>query len=134
MTPREKYTTRFLILAKIIKLPVYTDSRGSLAVIEKALPFDIKRVYYIYDCSGQNRGGHRHKKTTQALICLHGSCVIDFDDGGTKGSVALDTPDKALILACKDYHVMRDFSRDAILLVLASEYYDEDDYIDEPYS
>ena len=67
-------------MAYIIKLPTYADERGSLTVVEKLLPFDIKRFYYIYNATSQ-RGGHRHKKTTQALICLGGSCEIYVNNG-----------------------------------------------------
>jgi dTDP-4-dehydrorhamnose 3,5-epimerase-like enzyme len=118
---------------KIIKLPTHQDARGSLTVAEKILPFEIKRVYYIYDCAAGDRGGHRHKKNIQVLICVKGSCVIDCDDGQTKEAVLLDRPDKALLLQPADWHTMRDFTPDAVLLVLASEYFDADDYIDEAY-
>jgi dTDP-4-dehydrorhamnose 3,5-epimerase-like enzyme len=120
-------------MAEIIKLPTHKDTRGSLTVIEKVLPFDIKRVYYIYNCSDVERGGHRHKKNIQALVCTAGSCVVDWFDGKEKGSVLLDTPDKLLLVKPEDYHIMKQFSDDAVLLVIASEYFDADDYIDEAY-
>jgi dTDP-4-dehydrorhamnose 3,5-epimerase-like enzyme len=119
-------------MAYIIKLPTYADERGSLTVVEKLLPFDIKRFYYIYNATSQ-RGGHRHKKTTQALICLGGSCEIYVNNGKIKQFFVLDTPDKCLILAPKDWHTMDEFSSSATLLVFASEFYDKDDYIDEKY-
>lgn len=118
---------------KIMELPTYRDSRGSLTVLEKILPFEIKRVYYIYGCAAGDRGGHRHKKNIQALICVKGSCVIDCDNGQAKETVLLDKPDKVLLLQPEDWHAMRDFTPDAVLLVLASEYFDADDYIDEAY-
>jgi len=120
-------------VSQIIKLPTYKDNRGSLTVLEKVLPFEIKRVYYIYDCSGSDRGGHRHKKTIQALICIKGACIIDCNDGKEKKSVNLNEPDMVLILMPEDYHTMHSFTPDAILLVLASEYFDIDDYLDEEY-
>jgi dTDP-4-dehydrorhamnose 3,5-epimerase-like enzyme len=120
-------------MSQIIKLPTHKDNRGSLTVLEKVLPFEIKRVYYIYDCSSSERGGHRHKKTVQALICIKGSCVIDCNDGKEKKTVTLNEPDTALLLLPEDYHTMHSFTPDAVLLVLASEYFDADDYIDKDY-
>jgi dTDP-4-dehydrorhamnose 3,5-epimerase-like enzyme len=120
-------------MSKILKLPTHTDNRGSLTVLEKLLPFEIKRVYYMYNCSDSERGGHRHKKTIQALICVKGSCVINCNNGAERKTVVLDKPDIALVLMPEDYHTMYNFSKDAVLLVLASEYFDADDYIDEDY-
>jgi dTDP-4-dehydrorhamnose 3,5-epimerase-like enzyme len=120
-------------MPKLIKLPTHKDARGSLTVLEKILPFDIKRVYYIYDCSSDVRGGHRHKKTIQALICVKGVCTIDWNNGKERGSELLTEPNIALLLKPEDYHTMHSFSPDAVLLVLASEYFDAEDYIDEDY-
>jgi dTDP-4-dehydrorhamnose 3,5-epimerase-like enzyme len=119
-------------MAHIIDLPKFGDERGNLTVVEKVLPFDIKRFYYIYDVSSK-RGGHRHKKTIQALICLGGSCEIYLNNGIKEKTVVLDTPDKCLILEPQDWHTMDNFSKNAILLVFASEYYDKNDYIYEGY-
>jgi hypothetical protein len=120
-------------MPKIIHVPTHKDSRGSLSVIEKLLPFEIKRVYYIYDCSNLPRGGHRHKKNIQALVCVRGSCTIDWNNGIKKGTILLSQPDTLLLLMPEDYHTMHDFSPGAVLLVLASEYFDSDDYIDTGY-
>jgi hypothetical protein len=120
-------------MAYIINLPTLSDSRGKLTVAEKILPFEIKRFYYIYDVTSK-RGGHRHKKTIQALICLRGSCEIYINDGSKEDTIILDRPDKCLILESKDWHTMDKFSRDSILLVFSSEYYDKDDYIEEEYN
>jgi len=119
-------------MAKLITLPTFKDERGSLTVVEKLLPFEIKRFYYIYDTTTK-RGGHRHKKTIQALICLGGSCEIYINNGNKKEIILLDSPDKCLILDPKDWHTMDNFSSGAILLVFASEHYDISDYIDEEY-
>jgi dTDP-4-dehydrorhamnose 3,5-epimerase-like enzyme len=121
-------------MSQIIKLPTFTDSRGSLTVLEKVLPFEIKRIYYIYNCSDFERGGHRHKRTMQALICVKGSCVIKCNNGVEKKTIVLNKPDTVLVLMPEDYHIMCDFTSDAVLLVLASEYFDDGDYIDEDYS
>ncbi len=119
-------------MAKLIQLPEFTNDTGSLTVIEKVLPFDIRRVYFIYHVS-RKRGGHRHRKTTQALICLNGSCEIYINNGVSENTVMLDTPQKCLILEPQDWHTIDKFSKNSILLVCASEFYDVNDYIDEPY-
>ena len=119
-------------MAYIIDLATFGDERGTLTVVEKVLPFDIKRFYYIYDASDQ-RGGHRHKKTIQALISLGGSCEIYVNNGEKEETFLLDIPNKCLILDPKDWHTMDNFSKGSTLLVFSSEYYDKDDYIDEKY-
>ncbi|MBT5492670.1 FdtA/QdtA family cupin domain-containing protein [bacterium] len=119
-------------MAHIIELPTFGDDRGNLTVVEKVLPFEIKRFYYIYDVSSQ-RGGHRHKKTIQALISLGGSCEIYVNDGKKEETFVLDTPNKCLILDPKDWHTMDKFSKGSTLLVFSSEFYSKDDYIDERY-
>lgn len=119
-------------MAYFIELPTFSDDRGSLTVVEKILPFEIKRFYYIYNVSSK-RGGHRHHKTIQALISLNGSCEVYVNNGKEEQTFLLDSPDKSLILEPQDWHTMDKFSKDTILLVLASEYYDINDYIDEEY-
>jgi dTDP-4-dehydrorhamnose 3,5-epimerase-like enzyme len=121
-------------MAYIQSLKTFTDARGNLTVVEKVIPFDIKRIFYIYGVDDSERGGHRHKKTIQAAICLQGSCTIYNDDNKEKVEFLLDSPDKCLILEPQDWHKMYKFSKDAILMVLASEYFDSNDYIYEPYS
>mgnify|MGYP000252002994 FL=1 len=120
-------------MSSIINLPTFSDDRGNLTVIENSIGFDIKRVYYIYNTDSQDRGGHRHKKTIQVLICLNGSCEVLCENENTTDTYILDSPSKALIVEPQDWHVMKNFSKDSILLVLASENYDKDDYIDERY-
>ena len=119
-------------MAYIINVPTFSDSRGNLSVIEKLLPFGIKRFYYIYNATSK-RGGHRHKKATQGLICVGGSCEIYVHNGELETTFLLDTPKKCLILDPKDWHTMDQFTTNAILLVFSSEYYDLNDYIDEAY-
>lgn len=118
-------------MAQIFQLPTFSDERGNLTVIEKILPFEIKRVYYIYNVRG-NRGGHRHKKTIQALVCLNGSCSIVVTKGGHRTVTVLSQPNQLLLLYPDDYHTMENFSDFAILMVLSSELFDPDDYIDSP--
>lgn len=116
-------------MAKIIDLKTFTDIRGNLTVIEKIIPFEIKRIFYIYGVDSSIRGGHRHKKTIQAAICIKGSCRICNYNSKEKESFILDTPSKCLILNPEDWHTMDNFTSDAILMVLASEYFDANDYI-----
>lgn len=122
-------------MAKLINLSTYTDKRGNLTVIEKVLPFDIRRVFYIYGVDTSTRGRHRHKKTIQAAIALQGECRIISHAGVglSDESFVLNEPSKCLILYPEDYHWMEGFSKDCILMVFASEYYDVTDYISEPY-
>lgn len=120
-------------MAHILSLKTFTDKRGNLTVIEKVIPFDIKRIFYIYGVDDSVRGGHRHVKTIQAAICIKGSCVIFNDDGVKQEEFVLDSPDKCLILEPKDWHQMHSFTPDAILMVLASENFDAADYIHDKY-
>jgi dTDP-4-dehydrorhamnose 3,5-epimerase-like enzyme len=122
-------------MPNLIDLETFSDNRGDLTVIEKVIPFNIKRIYYIYNSGGSIRGGHRHKITSQAAICMRGSCSIYSKDGDHKEAIKtiLDNPAKCLIINPEDYHWMEDFSDDCILLVLASENFDSEDYIYEKY-
>jgi len=117
-------------MAKLINLNTIEDNRGNITIIDKIIPFNIKRLYYIYNCDSKIRGGHKHIKTKQALICLNGSCNIIINHDYTHPYI-LDNPKQCLILNPSDYHLMKDFKNNAILLVLASEHYDENDYIYE---
>lgn len=121
-------------MAQLIDLKTFTDVRGNLTVIEKVIPFDIKRIFYIYGVDNSVRGGHRHHKTIQAAICIQGSCSIHSNSGEASSDFVLDSPHKCLILNSDDWHIMSHFSSDAILMVLASEYFDQNDYIYEPYN
>lgn len=121
-------------MAYLVNVPSHKDHRGSLHVLEKIVPFDIKRVYFIHGVPGHPRGGHRHKTSVQALICVAGSCSIYNHDGNSEETFQLNSPDQCLIVEPKDWHIMQDFSKNAVLLVLASTPYDVNDYIDTPYS
>jgi dTDP-4-dehydrorhamnose 3,5-epimerase-like enzyme len=120
-------------MAYLVDLKTFTDDRGNLTVIEKVLPFDIKRIFYIYGVDDSKRGGHRHKKTVQAAICIQGSCIIHNQDGEKDETFVLNKPSRCLILEPRDWHVMDKFTNDAILMVLASESFDPNDYIYERY-
>lgn len=108
------------------------DDRGQLVALEemKDIPFKIKRVYFMYDTiKDVRRGFHAHKQLEQILICIHGSCKILLDNGKEKKVVPLEKPYEGLYVANNMWREMYDFSSDAVLLVLASELYDESDYI-----
>lgn len=108
------------------------DERGQLVSLEEFndIPFRIKRVYYMYDTVPEVvRGHHAHKHLQQILICVHGSCKIRLDNGKEKKVVALEKPYEGLYVANNMWREMFDFSEDAVLMVLASELYDESDYI-----
>lgn len=108
------------------------DKRGQLVALEefKDIPFRIKRVYYMYDTvQDMIRGCHAHKKLEQILICIHGSCKIKLDNGMETKIVHLEKPYEGLYVSNNMWREMYDFSSDAVLMVLASELYDESDYI-----
>ena len=121
-------------MAYLIDLKSFTDKRGNLTVIEKTIPFDIKRIFYIYGVDNSVRGGHRHKKTVQAAVCIQGSCCINNNCGEAVSKFTLNKPNQCLIIEPTDWHTMDSFTPDAILMILASEYFDQDDYIFEPYA
>ncbi len=117
-----------------IKLIPHGDSRGQLIALEalsEEIPFEVKRVYYIYDTTpGTVRGKHAHKALKQVLICVSGACTIECElPNGSKTQHRLDWPDHALLIEGLVWREMKDFSKDAVLLVFASEHYDEKDYI-----
>ncbi len=117
---------------KIIDFQKHGDERGMLIALESynEIPFDIKRVYYMYDTlKDVRRGFHAHKELKQILICIHGSCKIHLDNGKETSEVLLDKPYEGLYVSSDMWREMYDFSKDAVLMVLASELYDESDYI-----
>lgn len=120
-------------MPQLIELNTFTTVSGNLTVFEKLIPGTIKRVFYIYGTGDTARGGHRHHKTWNALISVHGSCRVYSNNGTKEEFFVLNHPSQCLILEPQDWHIMDSFSKDAILLVLSNEYYDQADYIDEPY-
>lgn len=119
-------------LVKLIDLTLRGDERGKLAVFESinTVPFEIKRVYYLTDTkSDVSRGYHAHKQLEQVAVCVSGKCRMLLDNGSEKEEIWLDSPDKAIRIESMVWHEMHDFSEDCVLLVLASELYDEADYI-----
>ncbi len=108
------------------------DERGMLIALEEFndIPFRIKRVYYMYDTGrGVVRGHHAHKSLEQILVCIHGTCKIRLDNGRERKVVNLEKPYEGLYVGSNIWREMYDFSEDAVLMVLASEVYNEADYI-----
>lgn len=116
---------------KIIDIRRYTDTRGYLSVVENGLdiPFDIKRIYYLYMVPEVARGAHAHKELQQLLIATSGSVEVIMDDGTNKKSFMLDKPWKGLYVPAGLWRDLENFSGGAVLLCLASEKYDAADYI-----
>lgn len=116
----------------MFKFKQYTDKYGSLVPVEMSqdIPFSVKRIYYIYNVPGQiRRGFHSHKQLHQILICVSGSVKILVKTPQEEQVVMLDEPSQGLYIGPLVWREMYDFSDNAVLLVLASEHYDEDDYI-----
>lgn len=110
----------------------HSDKYGKLIALEenKEIPFDIKRVYYIYDVESKvRRGFHSHKNLEQVLICIHGNVKILLKTPKEEKIVLLDDPSKGLYIGADIWREMYDFNDEAVLMVLASDYYDENDYI-----
>lgn len=110
----------------------HSDRRGNLTVVENGdtLPFDVKRVYYLYDVpGGESRGSHAHKELSQLIIAASGSFTVTLDDGTCKRSFFLNRPYQGLYIKPGLWRDLKDFSSGAVAMVLASEIYQEDDYI-----
>jgi len=121
-----------LSLIELIELPANGDSRGQLVALEsgKNVPFEFKRVYYIFDTAqGVARGFHAHKNLKQVLVCVSGSCRVILDDGASRQEVWLDKPTQGLLVCDMVWRELHDLSEGCVLLVLADQYYYENDYI-----
>ncbi|WPU24673.1 FdtA/QdtA family cupin domain-containing protein [Cedecea neteri] len=117
---------------EFIELQMHGDERGSLVALEetKNVPFQIKRVYYMFNTQdGIRRGFHAHKNLIQLAIPVRGSCKFLMDNGYEKLDVILDNPASGLLIEPMMWHEMYDYSEDCVLLVLANDHYDESDYI-----
>lgn len=117
---------------RLIDLRKIHDVRGNLTPIEGGtdIPFDIKRIYYLYDVpSGESRGAHAHKELQQLIIAANGSFTITLDDGKNRKSFTLNRPYQGLLIVPGIWRDLDDFSSGAVLLCLASEHYVADDYI-----
>ena len=116
---------------KLIEIPKIQDPRGNLAIIEKdVVPFEIKRVYYLFDVpSNAYRGGHAHKNLKQVLIALSGSFDVILDDGNERKIITLNKPDRGLVIPTGIWRELENFSSGSVCLALASDVFDESDYI-----
>lgn len=120
-----------ITVPQIIELPKVEDNRGNLTFIENSrhIPFDIKRVYYLYDVpGGESRGGHAHKQLMQLLIAASGSFDVILDDGETRRKYSLNRSYYGLFVPTMTWRELENFSSGSVCLVLASEYYDPMDY------
>ncbi len=117
---------------QIIDIPIVHDQRGNLSVVEGGdlVPFDIKRLYYLYDVpGGATRGGHAHKNLRQLIIAASGSFDVVLDNGKTRQKFSLNRSYKGLYIPTMIWREIENFSSGAVCMVLASEHYDESDYI-----
>ncbi|MFJ5493414.1 sugar 3,4-ketoisomerase [Pectobacterium carotovorum] len=117
---------------RLIQLQTHGDERGALVALEqdKNIPFEIKRVYYLFKTkAGVRRGFHAHKALKQVAIAVRGSCRFLLDDGTEKVDLLLDNPAQGLLIDSCIWREMYDFSNDCVLMVLADQPYDESDYI-----
>lgn len=122
-----------MVIGEIVfkKFNIIENATGNLISLEKGnLPFPIKRVYYIYNVKeNESRGFHAHRQLEQVLICVKGSCDVLVNNGHAKKVIKLDDPSTGLYLKGLVWREMHNFSSDAVLLVLASDFYSESDYI-----
>lgn len=120
-------------MAHLINLQTITDTRGSLTVIERVIPFEIKRIFYVNGPERFAHSGNRRPSMRQAVICLKGSCLITSHTGSEEQHFVLNTADQCLLLAPEDRHQMREFSDESILMVLASEPFEPEEHLHEPF-
>lgn len=119
-------------LVELIELPDLGDERGGLSVIEggNSIPFMPKRIYYIYGTDPLvSRGFHAHKELEQMAVCVSGACEMLLDNGKYKETIHMNSPKQGVMIPPMFWHEMHNFSSDCVLLVLASEHYNESDYI-----
>lgn len=117
---------------KLVKMDVFGDKRGKLISLEsnKNIPFELNRIYYIYDTlPDEERGKHAHKDLEQIVIAIDGSCQFVLDDGKTRETVWLNRPDTGLYIGPNMWREMRHFSYGCKLMVLASDFYKPEEYI-----
>jgi oxalate decarboxylase/phosphoglucose isomerase-like protein (cupin superfamily) len=124
---KNKYTMNY----KIIDIPKINNAKGNIGVVENdTIPFDVKRVYYLFDVpSGAKRGGHAHKKLKQVILAISGSFDVVLKDGKSKEIITLNRPDKGLLIENNIWRELENFSSGSVCLVLASEEFSEADYI-----
>jgi hypothetical protein len=119
-------------MPQLIELSTFGKEEGRLTVFEKMLPGDIKRAFYIYGVpSDQERAKHGHLNAWNALVAVAGSCRVRVTHGGQEDTFILNSPSQTLILQPGDWHIMDEFTPDAVLLVMSNQYYDKNDYFFE---
>lgn len=115
-----------------VVLPAFHDSRGSLSYAEscKLIPFNVQRIFWIYDVQqGATRGGHAHRQCQEAIIALHGSFSLYLTDLEQETTITMDAPYKMVVVPNGIWCELKDFSADAVVLVATSEHFDQDDYL-----
>ena len=120
------------MVGEIIELPKIMDPRGNLTVAEqlKNIPFEVRRVYWTYDIpAGEHRGGHAHKQCRELVVAVSGSFTVTLTDGQTRSTYLLNRPVQALLIETGVWRTLEDFSSGAVCLVLAEDYFEEEDYI-----
>ena len=118
-------------MAKILKIPTFCDKSGDLSVIEKIIGFNIRRVYYLYNLNSISRAKHKHKKNKQFLVCLHGKLRLKIIKNKKIKYFTLNNPNSGILLEPSDWHEIFAKKKKSIALVLASEFYNKKDYINE---
>ena len=132
MADNDLHKTSSIDQCKLIELGKNHHANGNLAVVEngKLIPFDIKRVFYIYDVpGGEERGGHSHKRLQQVIVAISGAFDVLLDDGVNQRSVTLNRPYQGLLVAPGVWSKQHNFSSGSVCLVLASDHYCEEDYV-----
>lgn len=120
------YTIKDCVL---VDIPTFTDERGAISVMDKELPFDVKRVFWLYHIKdGKDRGAHALLDSTEIMVAIHGSFLVDLDDTNTKISIVLDDPSKGLMIRPGIWFRTHSYKDDGVSLILASEEYARDKY------
>lgn len=120
------YTVKDCIL---VDIPTFTDERGAISVMDKELPFEVKRVFWLHHIKeGKDRGAHALLDSSEIMIAVHGSFVVDLDDTEAKTSVVLDDPSKGLLIRPGIWFKTHSYKEDGVSLILASEVYARDKY------
>ena len=113
----------------MVETPTFTDERGSISVMDKELPFDVKRVFWLHHIAeGKDRGAHALLDSEEIMVAIHGSFVVDLDDAVTKTSIVLDDPSKGLVIKPGIWFRTHSYKNDGVSLILASEEYSRDKY------
>lgn len=113
----------------LVDVPTFTDERGAISVMDKELPFGVKRIFWLHHIvEGKDRGAHALLDSTEIIVAVHGSFVVDLDDAVNKTSVLLDSPDKGLIIRPGVWFRTHSYKEDGVTLVIAEEEYTRDKY------